>query len=346
MKKMYIMILGSMISALMLSGCGKVVTESVDINYNQEYSLENEALSKYNDIVWTSDNDDIAVPSGNSIIGKSPGTAILTGSRKNKVIAEYTVNVKKITESIDVDFNQEYTIDNEALSDISWSSDNEEIAVISGNTVIGKGPGSAMLSGTINDNIVAEYTVNVNIVPITGIVLSTNATEIAVGDGFQLNYSLFPENASDYGITWRSADPSVADVNKDGYILAKNKGQTTISASNKEGIMATCSVTVKTAKPNLKKIYDDLHDSYYCSLSSDENSLTIDSNPLDIDDYSSVTAWGYIKDINEKLELSGLTDEMSHTRAMDGRQTRTYESLTVSWSYHPDQGINVVYSVQ
>jgi hypothetical protein len=34
--------------------------------------------------------------------------------------------------------------------------------------------------------------------------------------------------------------------------------------------------------------------------------------------------------------------EMAETRALDGRQSETWNSFEASWSYHPDEGLNVL----
>lgn len=34
--------------------------------------------------------------------------------------------------------------------------------------------------------------------------------------------------------------------------------------------------------------------------------------------------------------------EMEQTRALDGRQSETWESFEASWTYHPDQGLDVL----
>lgn len=67
-----------------------------------------------------------------------------------------------------------------------------------------------------------------------------------VGDTFQLNATIVPENASDKTLKWESENPSVAAVNNQGLIILKSAGTTTIkaSATDGSGITATCKVTV------------------------------------------------------------------------------------------------------
>lgn len=42
---------------------------------------------------------------------------------------------------------------------------------------------------------------------------------------------------------------------------------------------------------------------------------------------------------------SHVDSEMGQTRALDGRQSAAWEGFAVSWSYHPDDGMNAVFSI-
>jgi hypothetical protein len=39
-------------------------------------------------------------------------------------------------------------------------------------------------------------------------------------------------------------------------------------------------------------------------------------------------------------------EHMAQTRALDGRQSETWQGFTASWSYHPDSGINLIVQAQ
>ena len=79
--------------------------------------------------------------------------------------------------------------------------------------------------------------------------------------------------------------------------------------------------------------------------------LSIDTNPYNADSDSSLStkylsdALKAIKKINAELDLpTYLYDEMVSTRALDGRQSYTGKKVSVSWRYHPDNGLEVTYS--
>ena len=66
-------------------------------------------------------------------------------------------------------------------------------------------------------------------------------------------YTLFPEDASDVGLSWKSADEAVATVDASGVVTGIAPGQTTISISTEDGVIDTCSVTVKQ-KPAYERL--------------------------------------------------------------------------------------------
>lgn len=152
-----------------------------------------------------------------------------------------------ISENVEISFGDSYKVENEKLQkydSLDWTSDNDNIATVSGGIIEGKGPGTAVITAKADDKVVATFTVKVVTVEVTQIVFSTNSKEMTVDEEFQLSYTLFPNNASDYGLEWKSADSNVASVDEEGKILALAPGQTTISVSNASGIVATCSITV------------------------------------------------------------------------------------------------------
>ena len=74
--------------------------------------------------------------------------------------------------------------------------------------------------------------------------------------------------------------------------------------------------------------------------------MTVDTNWLDIEDEFDADAYYAIEEINSKLGFSAaLFNKMGETSAMDGRQTESNDKYTVSWKYHPDNGMEVTYEV-
>ncbi len=55
----------------------------------------------------------------------------------------------------------------------------------------------------------------------------------------------------------------------------------------------------------------------------------------------------FIQVVNHELGLpDAVYERMEATRALDGTQTADYENVFVSWSYHPDTGLKVIYEAK
>lgn len=113
------------------------------------------------------------------------------------------------------------------------------------------------------------------------------------------------------------------------------------------GIIIAVITSVKN-KPDLKEVYEQIDcDDFYCELADDESYLQIDTNPYDIDDYTSSIAWEYVEDANKELGFTeALSKKMEQTRALDGTMEDENNDIKVSWTYHPDNGFEVTYSLK
>ena len=261
----------------------------------------------------------------------------------------------KIQESIDLSYGDTYKIEHEKLKgrDLTWSSSDEQIVMADKSIITAKAPGEATVFAKENDVIVAEYSINVTVVLPTNIVLSTNTYVLTEGEEASLSYTLFPSNANDYGLEWRSADNSIATINEAGVINAVAPGQTTISVSNTEGLFATCSVTVKKALPNFWTLYSKWSSEKWFSVSDDGTWMRFDTNPNDDDDddlYKFYDSYLAVKEnlptVLEELGYnSAVYVKMSETTWSMGKQTESTDTTTVTWTYHPDKGLEVLFEV-
>lgn len=84
----------------------------------------------------------------------------------------------------------------------------------------------------------------------------------------------------------------------------------------------------------------------YTFLSEDKRSITAMSNPLNKEGFNYTDAIENMKAVNTSLGLpDSLFSKMTSTRALDGRQTEVYDFVIVSWTYHPNQGLYVLYEL-
>lgn len=101
---------------------------------------------------------------------------------------------------------------------------------------------------------------------------------------------------------------------------------------------------------DMRRVYNKVlkeNSSYakYLDIASDNSYIEIDTNPSNRDDYYSEVAWDLIRAVNKEFGFSeSLESRMSHTRALDGKQSEKINGIDVTWTYHPNQGLEVQYS--
>lgn len=112
------------------------------------------------------------------------------------------------------------------------------------------------------------------------------------------------------------------------------------------GIIVMVVILLSDSGPNFKKIYNKQCNSIWADVGSDGSYLSIDTNPYDEEDngiayYESYTA---IENINRELGLpESLFEAMGNTSGNDGKQSEEFDKIIVSWKYHPDTGMEVIY---
>lgn len=100
----------------------------------------------------------------------------------------------------------------------------------------------------------------------------------------------------------------------------------------------------------LEEAYDILYKQFGWSpcykLGSDKSYLQVDTNPYDIDKYYNST---YLQILNSSITALKLPDyvyqRMLNTTAMQGRQEITANGITVSWTYHPNNGLEALFTI-
>lgn len=89
-------------------------------------------------------------------------------------------------------------------------------------------------------------------VPVSGISLSTNSQIMFVGDAFDLDATVLPEDAEEKTVSWTSSNPAVANVRSDGLVESFKVGTTTITATTVDGLFTdTAEIEVKDFGPNV-----------------------------------------------------------------------------------------------
>lgn len=98
--------------------------------------------------------------------------------------------------------------------------------------------------------------------------------------------------------------------------------------------------------------YSYMTEKPYCTIASDGSYIELDSNPYDYDndsylyivsDYTSEVV-DAVEQINSDLGFTqALSQKMKETNALQGKQFEENDKYKVTWTYHPDKGLNVIY---
>lgn len=171
---------------------------------------------------------------------------------------------------------------------------------------------------------------------------------MVVGRSGTATYTVVPSEATESApkkIKWASSDPSIATVDENGAVWALSVGTCTITATASNGVESSFDLEVRPDMSNFKTLYETYLDSSYAQVAEDGSYLLIDTNPSDRNNYSSTKARNGLVAAVNALELpESLLQKMANTRAIDGMQTQTYDDLEVSWTYHPNKGLEVLFS--
>ena len=81
-------------------------------------------------------------------------------------------------------------------------------------------------------------------VPETSVTLDATSLSVNVAYGAKLTATVLPENATYKEVTWTSSDPKIVAVNRDGGMIGMGVGTAKVTATTRNGLSASCTVTV------------------------------------------------------------------------------------------------------
>ena len=181
-----------------------------------------------------------------------------SATKRNILIETYVitvVEVKKIDipSTLSIRFGESYLFnpiitDEGANTTLSWISSNTSVAQISSEgQLTSTGIGTTIITCTAHNGVTAQCEVTVNPVLVSGITINETEAELLVGEKYQLEAQLSPDNATDKSVTWTSTNDAVAVVDENGLVTAVGSGSCMIKATANDGSgkSASCLVTVE-----------------------------------------------------------------------------------------------------
>ena len=204
----------------------------------------------------------ISIDEDGIMTARMTGTVTITVTAYNGI--QQTVSVKAVAAPTAIKF-QESTVNAvigyestlpaitlvpaTAVGKISFTSDDEEIALVDQNGVItGIRAGMTTIRATTYNNKSAAVTVIVYNAPST-VRLSSDKMTLGEGQSSVLSYSFEEDQYS--AITFSSDDESVATIDTSGRISALKAGNVNIIATAVNGVKSVCAITVRSAPANI-----------------------------------------------------------------------------------------------
>ncbi len=271
--------------------------EKVELNVGDKKDLiltfsPNDATNQ--SINWSTSNSRVAIVDNGKIIAKGIGEATITALSNDKKISDSVkVVVKKEDnvikeESITLSKNDtilnigqtDYIIasvspDNVTNKNVTWYSENTNVATVSDGMIIAKRAGSTKIVAKSLNNKTAVVNVKVNQVPVESLELSNESITLNKNQTKSLIATIKPNNASNKSIKWSSSDTKIATVDSNGIVQAKSVGNAVITATSDNGKKATTKVKVKKASSTSKKSNNSIiHFIYTCK----SDAILIESN--------------------------------------------------------------------
>lgn len=228
-------------------GCSeRIETLERTISFGSEQAVE--LQTSHGSLQWQSADAAIATVDEKGVVtGVSVGETEITATEGEKTVAKVQVTIIPSEMEMTVDYTAEAKVSlPNTVGPLDWKSADEAVATVDDSGVVkGVAPGNTEISAMKNGSLAVKVAVTVKIVEPTAIFLSMGAMEIKIDSAASLSYTLMPDNASDYGITWKSTNPAVATVDETGTVQGVTDGTATIICSAPNGQMATCNVMVK-----------------------------------------------------------------------------------------------------
>lgn len=266
-------------SMTLIAGGSSSLTATVSPNTAVEQSVE-----------WSSSNDGIVTVDGEgNVKAVNPGEAdiICTSVDTEKVYGKCHVTVQPPVKGVTLNMDRaelvlgadaysrvtslEAYIDADDASiykNLKWESSNTNIVTVSSNstdktkaTITARSAGEATVKFSVSDDVYVVCKVVVK-QRVTNLRINREKTVIYAGETMQVTATASPDSVTDPSVNWTSSDENVATVDEEGLITALNKGNTTITATAKDGSEKSVSFTLTVKR-------------YVSSITLDKESITL-----------------------------------------------------------------------
>lgn len=137
---------------------------------------------------------------------------------------------------------------------VTWVSSDTNIAAVSSSGVItAKSQGVAVITATtVNGGFTSSCVVQVQRIPVTGVVLDKSNITLDVGKAIVLAATINPSNATNKSLVWSSNNNNIAKVDSNGVVTGKSQGTAQITVKTVDGNhTVSCTVVVNPVNVNV-----------------------------------------------------------------------------------------------
>lgn len=209
-------------------------------------------------ITWeSSDPSILSVSSSGMLKANGVGTATITAKTSRGTSSKFTITVNEVVaESIEIEnkttemlmeetivLSVLFTPENTSDKTIEWSSDNEDIAVVSDDgTLEAVGVGSTTITA-VHKEFMDSFDIEVKPIEADKVEIEypidaeseESAPRVKKGETMQLTAIITPDNTTDKTIKWSVDNESIAEIDDDGILTALGTGMVIVTAESNNG---------------------------------------------------------------------------------------------------------------
>ena len=231
--------------------CNKCVPFTISSSKFNLYEGNSKQVTTNQKAAWKSSNTSVATVDGSGLVtAVKAGTATITATWKGfKRTCEVTVKEKKLTlnkETATVYTGKTCRLEalTEPTAKVTWKSSDTSVATVEKGTVTGVKAGTATITAKAN-GITRKCKITVK-----NPSLEISKTELTVYTVKSETLTATAKPAET--VTWKSSNPAIAKVSKNGQVTGVKEGKAIIRATA-NGLTRECKVTVKKPTLSLNK---------------------------------------------------------------------------------------------
>ena len=245
----------------------------LDKGERKNLNIKYDATATSNELTYKSNDEKVAIVSSEGEVkAVGVGETKIIISTKNGLSTEVIVKVNSGPEdTVPVIDNNQIKIDSgstlelpttnssgEEVNAIYKSSNSDILDVDSKTGVIAGGTsGETVVTLETSDGVNIPVTVKVEEVPIAKIDIKYNKN-VVLGEKLNLEYNIYPINATNKNITWKSSNENIATVSQTGEVTSKALGSVEITATSVANNEIYRTIVINVVKENSSSLETEI----------------------------------------------------------------------------------------